>query len=160
MSDKKKELRTSMSALENFLTLLMPVSVGASLYLVTTATGTVSLVQAVLGISLFYGLWALLNLFTTKPYEKGHFAFFTCALGCGGALRDAGHFTGYLAVIGAAGCLAAFMIAGKRVLGWPASKTAHVSKKTLYWVYVMQAYFLASFALWGLVTYKLYGALL
>ena len=143
---------------ENLLCALTIVSASVSLYLVTTEKDNDRLVRTVGTMSIFYGLWAVKNLLTTKPYEKGHYAFFTCAAGCYG-LRKV-EAAKYLAVLGAVGVLAAFVIAGKRVLLWPASKTAYVSKKPLYWAYVMQVYFAQSLLLWGLVSYKLVCALL
>ena len=158
MSDKTKELRKSMSASETALMMLTIVSASISLYLVGTAADADSLIKTVIGMTVFYGAWALLNLFTTKPYEKGHFAFFTCTFGC----ASLGKFEAakYFAVVGSAAVVLAFLIAGKRIFGWPATKTAYVSKKPLYWVYVIQVYFAMSLVLWGLVTYKLVDALI
>jgi len=149
-----KELRSSMSAQENVLTALMPSSVAATIYLVFTARSDGDLLGRIAGIAAFYSAWAILNLVTTKPYEKGHYALIPCCVGC--LLADSWRYGKVLALIGAAGTLLAFMIAGKRVLMWPASKTAHVSTKPLYWVYVLQVYFLASLFSWSLITYKLY----
>ena len=143
-----------MSAFENALTALMPTSAATTLYAVITAKTDSDLLDRIAFIAAFYSIWAIFNLLTTKPYEKGQYTLIPCCVGC--LLADSWHYGKLLALVGGAGTLLAFMIAGKRVLSWPASKTAHVSNKPLYWVYVLQAYFLASLASWSLITYRLY----
>jgi len=143
-----------MSAVENALTALMPLSVAATIYMVLTAPSDSNLLSRIAGVAAFYSLWAIFNLLTTKPYERGHYALIPCCVGC--LLADSWRYGSVLALAGGAGTLLAFVIAGQRVLLWSASKTAHVSKKPLYWVYVLQVYFLASLFSWGLITYKLY----
>lgn len=143
-----------MSTRENLLMGLLLPSVAASVILTATANNKASLFGRAAGISSFYAAWALFNKFTTKPYEKGHFAFLTCLSGC--VIVESMPALGRgLASSGAAAAFLAFVIAGQRVLGWPASKVAHVSKKTLVWARVMQVYFVCSFGSWGYLCYRL-----
>jgi hypothetical protein len=160
-----KELVTSMQAHENVLMALMPISVVASQYLVMTAKGNGELYSAVSLVSGFYMSWALLNKFTTKPYEKGHIPLGICLAGC--LLKSQEGLTsflhdrsGYLAVLGAAGTWLAFAIAGfQLVFPWPVSKTAYVSKKTLLWAHILRLYFAASLCMWAYFTFRLVKAL-
>lgn len=154
-----KELVTSMQAHENVLMALMPISVITSLGLVYTAEGSGELYRVMSLISGFYTCWALLNKFTTKPYEKGHIPLGICLAGC--LLESQMQYAGYLAAVGAAGTWAAFAIAGfGRVLAWPPSKTAYVSKKTLMWAHVLRLYFAASLVSWAYFTIRLAKAAL
>ena len=143
-----------MSTRENILMGLLLPSVAASVALAATAQDKKTLFVRAGSISGFYAAWALFNKFTTKPYEKGHFAFLTCLSGC--VIVESMPALGRgLASSGAAAAFIAFVIAGQRVLGWPASKLAHVSKKTLMWARVMQIYFVCSLGSWGYICYRL-----
>eukprot|EP00929_Paragymnodinium_shiwhaense_P122613 TRINITY_DN95506_c0_g1_i1.p1 TRINITY_DN95506_c0_g1~~TRINITY_DN95506_c0_g1_i1.p1 ORF type:complete len:159 (-),score=17.92 TRINITY_DN95506_c0_g1_i1:236-712(-) len=148
---EKKPLRQTMTAFENFLTVLMPLSVTSASFLVATAT-TAELCNRVAAISAFYGCWAVYNVLTTKPQEKGHYPLFLCMLGC---LSNSS--TGrYVAIFGGSVTWLFFIIAGKLgVLTFPASKLAYVSKKTLYWALVVKTYFVASLLLWAYIVYRL-----
>ena len=148
---EKKELVQSMSAFNNGLMLLMPVSVSASVWLVSGADNRDALCHSMASVAAFYTAWALLNKFTTKPYEKGHIPLSMLLVGC---LVD-GKYTSYLAVLGSAGTWIAFAVAAQRVFGWPASKLAYVSKKTLTWAHVLRFYFAASLCSWAYFTYRL-----
>lgn len=149
MSDKK-ELVKSMSVYANTLMALMPVSVVTSAGAILTADSH-TLTDRMSGVALFYLTWALLNKFTTKPYEKGHFPLGILLAGC----MIKGKYGGYLAVVGSFGTWIAFAVASTRVFSWPASKTAYVSKKTLVWARVLQAYFAASLCTWAYFTFRI-----
>ena len=153
-----KELITSMRAHETVLMALMPISVATSLALVVMAEGKDDLYHAMSLVAGFYTGWALLNKFTTKPYEKGHIPLGCCQAGC--LLRSHFPHAAYFAVLGAAGTWAAFAIAGfQRVFRWPPSKTAYVSKKTLLWAHILRLYFAASLLAWAYYTVRLARAL-
>ena len=157
-----KELVTSMALHENVLMTLMPVSLVASIYVVTTADDVAALYESCGLVAGFYLAWALLNKFTTKPYEKGHIPLGLCFGGCAWIQTNMGpsHYGAYLAIVGAAGTWLAFAIAGfTRVFPWPASKTAYVSKKTLLWAHTLRLYFAVSLCSWAYFTYRLVKAL-
>ena len=100
---------------------------------------------------LFAGGQALLNRLTIKPYERGYYPLSLCLVGC--LVR--GSYGNYVALAGAAGTWVAFVVASKRVLGWPPSKSAYLAKKTLVWAHVLRLYFLASLGSWGYICYRL-----
>jgi len=156
--DTMPSLRQSMTLWENSLTVLMPLSVASSIFLVATSSAPV-LYYCVAAVAFFYGSWAMYNLLTTKPGERGQFPLFLCMIGClvGNSSGNRIAIWGkYIAILGAATTLLFFAIAGsKGVLTLPASKLAHKANKTLYWAWVVKAYFVASFCLWALIVYRL-----
>ena len=157
-----KELVTTMVIHENILMGLMPLSLIGSVYLIMSANTAAAVYKACSLVSGFYLAWALLNKFTTKPYEKGHIPLGLCFGGCAWVQAHLGsdQIGGCLAILGAAGTWLAFAIAGfTRVFVWPASKTAYVSKKTLLWAHTLRLYFATSLCSWAYFTYRLVKAL-
>ena len=151
-----------MALHENVLMTLMPVSLVASIYVVTTADDVAALYKSCGLVAGFYLAWALLNKFTTKPYEKGHIPLGLCFGGCCGSkptwVQAITVPTSQSWVLPALEL--AFAIAGfTRVFPWPASKTAYVSKKTLLWAHTLRLYFAVSLCSWAYFTYRLVKAL-
>ena len=156
MSDgKTKELRTTMTASENIFMALMPISQTAAWLSLMKFKLPLSTVLPI--FSLFYALWALKKVVVDGDrIERGHFtmgltfvgsAFIGLESRAGRVVTMAGLFT----------VLASFVIAGMKVLQWPASKLAHVVKKTLLWAYIIKAYFISSLAFWLTVFLALWG---
>lgn len=151
-------LRESMTLLENFLTVLMPLSVAISIFLVATSSAP-ALYNRVAAVAFFYCSWAVYNWLTTKPQEKGHYPLFTCMIGCfvgNSSRKDIAIVCKCIAILGAATTWLFFAGVGYRgALTFPASKLAHVNKKTLYWAWVLKAYFVGSLFSWALIVYRL-----
>lgn len=153
MADKKK-LRASLSATETLFMALMPASQAVAIHALHAVwSGERELLPVVTAMSTFYALWAIKNRLTTIKAEKGHYPLIMTLIGCVYAQRGGG---ASLALLGALGVLLAFLLAATRVLRWPASKLAYVSKKTLGWAMVMKLYYVSSIASWGAVAYMLY----
>ena len=136
---------------------LMPASQATAWVLILQCwQGRRDLLQTAAALSIFYGLWAVKNRLTTIKAERGYSPMFMTALGCIYAQQNGNK---HLAMGGAMMVILTFLIASTKVLGWPASKLAHVSKKTKAWAYVTKAYYASSIASWSVIAYLLYQSL-
>lgn len=132
--DAKKQIRTTLTAKESFLMILMPVSQLVAFGLTYLAsTGAVNVMHASCAIGTFYALWAFRNKLNGNVNEKGHFT--AGALGVGGGMGS--HV---IATLGAASVAASIVVVLLKVGPWPLGKMAHVMKKTLVWSGVFKAY--------------------
>ena len=143
-----------MGVYERGLMILMPTSqMVAWVGYVATFTGHITIDRLCLGLSVFYGIWAVRNRFFQNPGERGYYAFTFCAIGCHIGLKTA---TGRaFAVMGALAIFGAFAVAAQRVLVWPLSKLAYVAKKTLTWALFMRVYYVSSLLFWPLAALKM-----
>ena len=150
----RKSLRTSLEPAEMIFMLAMPISQAAAWYLVLSieVLGTLqySLADVLFRLCVFHALWAVKNRFFSNPMERGYYPFAMAAAGtCVG--WDSALGLG-MSLLGALGVFGAFVVGSMRVISWPASKLAHVAKKTRTWANVMKAFYASSLIFWLMVS--------
>jgi len=149
--DTKKELRASLTPIENFFMLLMVGSQVCGYAMIVAYHDSDFLRQGLYRLALFHTLWAVRNFVTDRPQERGMITYGCVAGGC--FLKRE-----MLAIIGAVLVWASFLFVFSKVGSWPLGKLAHVSKKTLLWAKVYSFYLYSNLIIWlaigGLLVYR------
>ena len=147
----QKQLRTSLSAVENVFMLLMPASQAVAWKLVLDADDPR---RALFYISLFYALWAVKNRLSGITRERGYYGFALVCLGT--SFADQNDLTRRITLAGIGGVFGAFILAAMLVLPWPVAKTAYLFKKTTTWAHVLRMYYISSLGFWAFALRKLW----
>merc|ERR1712008_368553 len=138
-----------MTAEHIFFMVFMPISNLVSLaLLVCCSVGLVPLSPVLIGLGLFFAFWAVRNyIFANQSAERGMFTFGIVVVG--GALRQAHALTGtIIAIVGALAIIGSLAYVLSMISTWPASKLAHVQKKSLTWAYIFKLYAAISLITW------------
>ena len=156
MADKK-EIRSSLSVSETCFMILMPASqIWAWLKFLQGVKNdelAVTLRQMLPSLCIFHALWALKNRYAGNMLEKGHLTFGAVALASLMGLDRVEAF--YFALAGAAMVWVSFFFVAANVTPWPATKLAHVMRKTVMWARIYKAYMLANTAFWLVIIVSL-----